>query len=111
MLDVATTIGVDSQARVLWGRWLLLLSRFWVLRLQLLLLLTEAVVAAMKACQQRKRYSAHVFADSIIHWYSTTKQMPRGISANCSAVRDWALRTGVALRKLVLVSVEILSHL
>ena len=82
-----------------------------VLRLQLLLLLTEAVVAAMKACQQRKRYSAHVFADSIIHWYSTTKQMPRGISANCSAVRDWALRTGVALRKLVLVSVEILSHL
>ena len=27
--------------------------------------------------------------------------MPRGISVNCASVRDWALRNGVALRKLV----------
>ena len=27
--------------------------------------------------------------------------MPRGISINCASVRDWALRNGVALRKLV----------
>ena len=55
----------------------------------------------MIASRRRKRYSAHVISRAILHWYSSTSSMPRGISPNCSAVRDWALRTGTALRKLV----------
>ena len=62
----------------------------------------QVVATVMKASGKiRRRYSAHIFAHAILHWYSTTKQMPRGISPNCASVRDWALRTGTALRKLV----------
>ena len=61
----------------------------------------EAIAAVIRASQRRRRYSAHVISEGILHWYgSCTGQMPRGISVNCSAVRDWSLRTGTALRKL-----------
>ena len=71
-------------------------------RLLIHITLAQAVAAVMKAAgPERLRYSAHQIADGILHWYSTSKQMPRGISPNCSAVRDWALRTGIALRRLV----------
>ena len=61
----------------------------------------QALAAVMKSSPSRRRYSAHVIAHGILHWYSTTKQLPRGISPNSASVRDWALRTGAALRKLV----------
>ena len=63
----------------------------------------KAVAAVVKASPRCRRYSAHAISHGILHWYATSRQMPRGISVNCSAVRDWALRTGTALRKLAAV--------
>ena len=61
----------------------------------------QAVAAVVRASPKRRRYSGHTFGNAILHWYGTTGSMPRGISVNCASVRDWALRNGVALRKLV----------
>ena len=67
---------------------------------------SQAISAVMRASGDRRRYSSHVIAHGILHWYGATSQMPRGISVNCSSVRDWALRTGNALRKLAFGSVH-----
>ena len=63
----------------------------------------QAVAAVVRASPKRRRYSGHTFCNAILHWYGSTGEMPRGISVNCASVRDWALRNGVALRKLVAV--------
>ena len=68
----------------------------------------QALAAVMKSSPGRRRYSAHIIAHGILRWYSNTKQLPRGISPNSASVRDWALRSGAALRKLV-PSLELLS--
>ena len=61
----------------------------------------QAVAAVVRGSMpQRRRYSAHIIADGILHWYWQKKLCPRGISTKAASVRDWALRNGQALRKL-----------
>ena len=61
----------------------------------------QAVAAVIRASPKRRRFSGHTFSNAILHWYGSCGEMPRGISVNCASVRDWSLRNGVALRKLV----------
>ena len=62
----------------------------------------QAVAAVVRGTMpRRKRLSAHVIGDGILHWYGTHKLCPRGISTKAASVRDWSLRNGQALRKLV----------
>ena len=76
-----------------------------LLLLLLLLLMLQQLpakaVAAVVRGSSGKRYSAHAIADGILHWVHTYKLCPRGISVQAASVRDWALRNGSALRKLV----------
>ena len=63
--------------------------------------IASKAVAAVVRGSSGKRYSAHAIADGILHWVHTYKLCPRGISVQAASVRDWALRNGSALRKLV----------
>ena len=80
-----------------------------LLRLPLLLLvvlgfrtLLEVVAAIVKgSLRTRKRFSSHVVCRAILHWYGTKKLTPRGVSIQAASVKDWALRTANAGRKLV----------
>ena len=62
----------------------------------------QAVAAVVRGSfASRRRYSAHVISDGILHWYRKPGRCPRGISTNAQSVREWSLRNGQALRKLV----------
>ena len=63
----------------------------------------QALAAVVRGSRPgRRRYSAHLIGDGILHWYGKHKLCPRGISTRAASVRDWALRNGQALQKMVL---------
>ena len=49
----------------------------------------------------RSRLSAEVISDALCYWYHKFEQLPKGVSVHAPSVREWAARTGIALRKLV----------
>ena len=63
----------------------------------------QALAAVVRGSKPgRRRYSAHLIGDGILHWYGKHKLCPRGISTRAASLRDWALRNGQALQKMVL---------
>ena len=67
-----------------------------------LLLCIEAIAAAVRGTpRSRRRLSSYVYMDAILYYYNENNVLPRGITIATQAVRDYACRAGLALRKLV----------
>ena len=64
-------------------------------------LVAKAIAAVIRGSPlTRKRYSSKVIGEGLRYWYCKYKQLPRGVSIHAPSVREWALRTGLALQKL-----------
>lgn len=62
---------------------------------------TEVVAAAIRGTPaSRTRVSSHVFGQATLHFLWATNSLPSGVSINAPSVHKWALRNGVAIRKL-----------
>lgn len=49
-----------------------------------------------------QRLSAYVLRDAILQYYSVNRLFPNGLVSELPCVRDWALKAGACLKKLVL---------
>ena len=61
----------------------------------------EVVLAVVKGLEGHSRVSAYVIQAALLSYYTEVKLYPLGIYAEIPAVQDWALKYGVAIRKLV----------
>ena len=61
----------------------------------------EVVLAVVKGLEGHSRVSAYVIQAALLSYYTEAKLYPSGIYAEIPAVQDWALKYGVAIRKLV----------
>ena len=76
-------------------------------------LMSKAIAAVVRGSSpNRSRLSAEVIGEALRYWYWRYKQLPRGVSIHAPVVEEWAVRSGVALRKLVtLLHSMYLNHL
>jgi len=61
----------------------------------------EVVLSVVKAMEGHSRVSAYVIQDALLSFYTEAKLYPSGVYREIPAVQDWALKYGVAIRKLV----------
>ena len=62
----------------------------------------EVIAAAIRGkLRSRKRQSAYIYSDAILHFMNNEKLLPRGVLISAPSVQDWAMKTGHAVRKLV----------
>ena len=71
---------------------------------------TEVVAAAIRGTPpSRTRVSSHVFGQATLHFLWATNSLPSGVSINAPSVHKWALRNGLAIRKLARILVAKLN--
>ena len=67
--------------------------------------IVEAIAAAVRGTpRSRRRLSSYVYMDAILYYFNEQNVLPKGITTASQAVRDYACRAGLALRKLVSLS-------
>ena len=45
-------------------------------------------------------YSAHVFKEAILQYYTTHKLLPKGMHSSMECLQKWSLKMGLALRRM-----------
>lgn len=61
----------------------------------------QVIAAAVRGTPiSRKRLSAYVYMDGLLYYLNNNDVLPRGITILTPAVRDYACKAGLALRKL-----------
>ena len=60
----------------------------------------QVILAVVKGLQGRTRASAYVLQKAILDFYSGCKLFPSGVVAELPSVQTWALKHGLALKKL-----------
>ena len=62
----------------------------------------EVIAAAVRGrLRSRKRQSAYIYADAVLHFMNYERLLPRGGLITAPSVQDWATKSGHAVRKLV----------
>ena len=61
----------------------------------------QVLRAVMKASRGAGFYSARVFKHAILQFYEKNKLIPKGMSVEMECVDKWALKMGLALRRMV----------
>ena len=61
----------------------------------------EVVLAAVEGCQGRPRITPYTLQAGILKHYTRAGLYPQGVVEEIPACQDWALKTGIALSKLV----------
>ena len=64
-------------------------------------MLAQAVYAVMASTPGRQHQSAHNIKEAILMFYSDIQLFPAGVLPEMPCVQNWALKCGVALRRLV----------
>ena len=62
---------------------------------------TEVIFATMKG-YRKPRQSAHLISAAICAFYEAEKLYPPGLRSDMKCVQQWSLRTGDAVKKMVL---------
>ena len=62
----------------------------------------EVVLATIKGACGRPRVSAHTLQQAILRFYTEANLYPSGVYSDIPAVQTWALKYGMAIKKLVL---------
>ena len=63
----------------------------------------KVIAAAVRGqLKARKRQSAYIYMDAVLHFVNGNKILPRGVLITAPSVQDWACKVGAAMRKLVL---------
>ena len=60
----------------------------------------QVVLAVVKGLRGQTRASAYVLQRAILEFYSGSKLYPSGVVSELPAVQTWALKHGLALKKL-----------
>jgi len=70
----------------------------------------EVVLGAIKGASSsgKARLSAYVLQKAILTCYTRMKLFPTGIFADIPSVEDWALKHGVALKRMVPCSIHLI---
>lgn len=61
----------------------------------------EVVLATIKGARGSPRVSAHTLQQVILRFYTEAKLYPSGVYSDIPAVQTWALKYGMAIKKLV----------
>ena len=71
-------------------------------RMYLVPSLAQVIAACIRGGRRgRKRQSAYIYMDAVLHFYNQCRLLPRGVLITAPSVQDWACRAGGAMRKLV----------
>ena len=65
----------------------------------------QVILATIKGLQGQVRLSKRVLQKAILHFYSERQLFPRGVVAEMDSAREWALKMGRAIKRLVLCSI------
>lgn len=61
----------------------------------------QVLLAVIRGAQGSSRVSAYVMRDALLGYYSKYKLFPTGIYSEIPAVQSWALKHGLAIKKMV----------
>ena len=61
----------------------------------------QVLLAVIKGAKGSSRVSAYVMQDALLGFYSKYKLFPAGIYSEIPAVQSWALKHGLAIKKMV----------
>lgn len=61
----------------------------------------QIILATVKALQGRARASAYTLQAALLQYYEDMRLYPTGVTSDIPAVKTWALKHAVALKKLV----------
>ena len=62
----------------------------------------QVIAAAVRGqLKSRRRQSAYIYSDAILHFVNNNKILPKGVLITAPSVQNWACRSGQAIRKLV----------
>ena len=60
----------------------------------------QVLLAVIKGAKGASRVSAYVMQDALLRFYTKHKLFPSGVYAEIPAVQSWALKYGLAIKKL-----------
>ena len=61
----------------------------------------QVLLAVVQGCKGKSRVGAYTMQEALLRFFTLHKLFPSGVYAEIPAVQDWALKYGLAIKKLV----------